>query len=242
LGDVQRRFLSSSTPPISPPPTQLVAVLPKAEPFVIDPMLSLQLRLRWLEALLYGVRTDAKDKNVRKGTTLIRGAQQIQSRLDALVESNDSLRKYMEHYNQHANLLTPSFALSGILPSSPPSYENMSASELETFLAEMEPEIRAADRDMREIEMLENKGVTSAGKLIDHETYKPRLEALLAAHNEDLKLAASMEQRSASLIKRYATHVDTLSELFVAWDETIHEAEDRVIKIEREQVERQRLG
>jgi hypothetical protein len=42
----------------------------------------------------------------------------------------------------------------------------MSASELETFLAEMEPEIRAADRDMREIEMLENKGVASAGKLI----------------------------------------------------------------------------
>lgn len=42
----------------------------------------------------------------------------------------------------------------------------MSASELETFLAEMEPEIRAADRDMREIEMLEKKGVASAGKLI----------------------------------------------------------------------------
>lgn len=41
----------------------------------------------------------------------------------------------------------------------------MSASELETFLAEMEPEIRAADRDMREIEILEKKGVASAGKL-----------------------------------------------------------------------------
>lgn len=100
LGDVQRRFLSSSTPPISPPPTQLeqaAVILPKAETPAIDPMLSLQLRLRWLEALLYGVRADAKDKNVRKGTTLIRSAQQIQSRLDALVQSNDSLRKYMEH-------------------------------------------------------------------------------------------------------------------------------------------------
>jgi hypothetical protein len=41
----------------------------------------------------------------------------------------------------------------------------MSPSELEAFLTEMEPDIRAADRDIREIEMLEKKGVTSAGKL-----------------------------------------------------------------------------
>lgn len=41
----------------------------------------------------------------------------------------------------------------------------MSPEELDAFLVEMEPEIRAADRDMREIEMLEKKGVTGAGKL-----------------------------------------------------------------------------
>jgi len=41
----------------------------------------------------------------------------------------------------------------------------MSPSELEAFLAEMEPDIRAAERDIREIEALEKKGVTSAGKL-----------------------------------------------------------------------------
>lgn len=41
----------------------------------------------------------------------------------------------------------------------------MSPEELEAFLAEMEPDIRAADRDMREIEASEKKGVTGAGKL-----------------------------------------------------------------------------
>jgi hypothetical protein len=41
----------------------------------------------------------------------------------------------------------------------------MSAEELDVFLAEMEPDVRAADRDIREIEMLEKKGVTAAGKL-----------------------------------------------------------------------------
>ena len=115
LGDVQRqRVLSSSTPPSSPAPQispslngstsfprhdQLPA--PKDHTPIIDPMLSLQLRLRWLEALLYGVRPDARDKvkekSLHKGETLVRSARQIQLRLDALVENNDSLRKFMEH-------------------------------------------------------------------------------------------------------------------------------------------------
>lgn len=41
----------------------------------------------------------------------------------------------------------------------------MSQSEMEAFLAEMEPDIRSADRDMREIELLVKKGVTGAGSL-----------------------------------------------------------------------------
>jgi hypothetical protein len=41
----------------------------------------------------------------------------------------------------------------------------MTPSELETFLQEMEPDIRAADRDMREIEALDQKGVAAVGKL-----------------------------------------------------------------------------
>ena len=46
-----------------------------------------------------------------------------------------------------------------------PTYENMSAEELDALLSDMEPDVRAADRDMREIELLEQKVVLSAGKL-----------------------------------------------------------------------------
>jgi len=63
--------------------------------------------------------------------------------------------------DQYAHLLT----LSGIIPNALPSYEDMTPSEFETFLQEMEPDIRAADRDMREIEALDQKGVAAVGKL-----------------------------------------------------------------------------
>lgn len=246
LDDVQSE-LSVEQP--SAAVTPLAQLEPSIAPPVIDPALSLELRLRWLEALLLGVRQDARDRKgkdkvpeLKHGETLIRLAEDVQRRLDNVIQSNDGLQRFMSKYDLHAHLLTAAFALSGVLPGPAPTYENMSPEELEALLVEMEPEIRAADRDMREIEMLEQKGVTAAGKLADYETLQPRLDALLKAHQEDIRLAASLEKRIAALVDRHATHVDALSELFVAWDDVLTETENKVIKLERDREERQRLG
>lgn len=246
LDDVQSE-LSAEQP--SAAVTPLAQLEPSIAPPVIDPALSLELRLRWLEALLLGVRQDARDRKgkdkapeLKHGETLIRLAEDVQRRLDNVIQSNDGLQRFMSKYDLHAHLLTAAFALSGVLPGPAPTYENMSPEELEALLVEMEPEIRAADRDMREIEMLEQKGVTAAGKLADYETLQPRLDALLKAHQEDIRLAVSLEKRIATLVDRHATHVDALSELFVAWDDVLTETENKVIKLERDREERQRLG
>lgn len=109
-----------------------------------------------------------------------------------------------DHYQKY---LTPAFALSGILPTSTPLYENMSPTELEAFLAEMEPDIRAADRDLREIEMLESKDVTAAGKLPEYQKLQPRLEQLLQESEENHRKHDELEQRIAKLMNQYATTV-----------------------------------
>jgi len=41
----------------------------------------------------------------------------------------------------------------------------MTPEEINALLTEMEPDIRAADRDMQEIDALEKKGVLGAGNL-----------------------------------------------------------------------------
>lgn len=246
LDDVQSE-LSAEQPTAAVMP--VARLEPSTAPPAIDPVLSLELRLRWLEALLLGVRQDARDRKgkdkvpeLKHGETLINLAGDVQRRLDNVIQSNDSLQRFMSKYDLHAHLLTAAFALSGVLPGPAPTYENMSPEELEALLVEMEPEIRAADRDMREIEMLEQKGVTAAGKLADYEALQPRLDALLKAHQEDIKLATLLEKRIAALVDRHATHVDALSELFVAWDDVLTETENKVIKLERDREERQRLG
>lgn len=253
LGDVQRqRILSTSTPPSSPPPhigtsstpsPLQMAFMPESLVADLDmdatasesgpkitPEVSLDLRLRWLETLLFGARSDIANRHpIRKpdakgNTTLVRGVEDLQRRLDAVVQSSEGLKRFMDHCGlrslprryslnhtiideQHAHLLNPTFALSGTLSTSPPSYENMTPAEVEAFLTEMEPDIRAADRDLREIELLEKKDIFAAGKLSEYETLQPRLDALMKAHEEDLHKAADLEKRIADIMNRYATNV-----------------------------------
>ena len=64
-----------------------------------------------------------------------------------------------------------------------PTYDNMSAEELEALLSDMEPDVRAADRDMREIELLEQKGVLSAGKLAGATAFPPHLRPVPSPPN-----------------------------------------------------------
>lgn len=72
-------------------------------PSTIDPALALNLRLRWLEAILLGVKQDRKGKEREKpyelshGETLSRLAEDLQRRLDVVVESNDGLKRFMQH-------------------------------------------------------------------------------------------------------------------------------------------------
>ncbi|KAH9033342.1 hypothetical protein EDB85DRAFT_2073780 [Lactarius pseudohatsudake] len=273
LGDVQRVRLKSSastpgsTPPSSPPPTlsvssggppsqpHLTTTLDTPSPTLpaegsisqehhLGPTQSLELRVRWLEALIYGAKHDEslaglheRKPVLKRGDTLLRCCRTRPP------STHDALRKFLSQYEQHAQYLTPAFALSGTLPTiAPPEYADMSPAELAAVAAELEPDIRAADNDMREIEALQKRGVTGAGSLSDNEALQPRLEALLLRHAEDLERAAALEKRVAKIVRDYALQVDGLSELFVMWDETIRRAEDRVTMLEKEQEERSRRG
>lgn len=102
----------------------------------------------------------------------------------------------------------------------------MSPEEFDAFLAEMEPDIRAADRDLREIEILEKRGILGAGKLAgihqttplnhtsyklssrkDYETLRPRIDALATAHEEDVSKVTELERRIADVLRQYTTRV-----------------------------------
>lgn len=221
------------------PPIPAEATAPESKP-VIDSPLSLELRLRWLEALILGV----KQTNVDSGKhNIIRSAEDIRKRLDTVVQSNDGLRKFMDQYDQYAQYLSPAFVLSGTVPSSTPTFQDMSPAELDAYLSELEPDIRSAERDMSKIETLvKSKDVLSAGKLGDYEALQDRFQAVSKAHDEDMRRAAALEKRIAALVKQHSRRVDAMSELFVDWDDALTQIDHHITKLEREKVEKARLG
>lgn len=100
-------------------PPKVDANPPKAT--AIDPMLALELRLRWLEALVLGLPENntsraashrklgsvpLRMKLLKHGETLVRLAEDVQSRLDAIVEANEGLKRFMAQCK-----LFPSFFL-----------------------------------------------------------------------------------------------------------------------------------
>lgn len=54
--------------------------------------------------------------------------------------------------------------------------------------------------------------------------------------------ASSPSFRRVNFKLTYLLQIDALSELFVAWDDAIIDAENRVAKMERDKEERRRLG
>ena len=102
------KLAHAAATPSSPPPALNSKVKPgdEATPAHIGPELSLELRLRWLEAILIGVRQNerlrkGKDKvpsqSLKHGETLLRLAEDVQRRLDSIVQGNDGLRRFMDH-------------------------------------------------------------------------------------------------------------------------------------------------
>lgn len=220
-----------TSPPTSPPPPR---------PASIDPITSLNLRIKWLEALVLGLKAASESKSAEASSSrdLFHRAEEIQAKLNDALETNESCRKFIKNYNQYAHLLSPAAATSPVGSSEIPTYDTMPDQEFETLLAELEPDIRAADRDLREIDALDSKGVSAAGKLPEHEALKARLQALEVASQQDLEMYDRMEARISNILQSYASHVTILSELFVSWNDLLAEAEDRVEQLEKAKEER----
>lgn len=61
----------------------------------IDPSLSLELRIRWLEVLLLGVKHE-QSSNSSLTESLVRGAQALHNKLDDVAHSNDGVKNFID--------------------------------------------------------------------------------------------------------------------------------------------------
>ncbi|KAL8293116.1 hypothetical protein RQP46_000810 [Phenoliferia psychrophenolica] len=204
----------------------------------VSPQLALDLRLRFLETLLTGSSSSSPSLGASRNRAaapssigLTRRADLIQAQLKEALETGgggDAVRRFVQGYDLNAPLLR--------LPPAPTQgLDEMTPQAKVALILESEGEIRQIERELREVETLEQRGVVGAGNLADHEQLKPALEELKATVTPEVASYASLEARTTALLSRYNEYINTLSEIFVSWNDIVSSAEEEIAKLEREQ-------
>ncbi|GAA5983415.1 hypothetical protein JCM5350_007642 [Sporobolomyces pararoseus] len=200
------------------------------KPVVITPHLALDLRLRFIESLISP--NSQSSSNSSTSVSLARRVSHIEAQLKQALESvgsTDALRRFVQNYDSNSPLLSVA-----PLPMNLPDSNEMSIEAKVSLILEAENEIKTLERDLREIEVLNQRGVVEAGKLPEHEKLKGPLDQLANDTKPVATAYMSLEDRTTVLLQRYNDYITELSELFISWNDLITEAEATVTKLEKQ--------
>uniref|UniRef100_A0A0K3CGQ0 Dynactin subunit 3 n=1 Tax=Rhodotorula toruloides TaxID=5286 RepID=A0A0K3CGQ0_RHOTO len=211
--------------------TELDGLPDHARPLTIPPRLALDLRLRFLESLV-SPSSSSSPRPAPSTVPLARRVSQVEAQLKQALEQSgggtEALKRFVQNYDANSPLLTIA-----PVPTALDSTEVLPQAKIALIL-EAEQEIRTLERELREIGVLDERGVVEAGKLGEHEKLKPLLAETLKAAAPVSASYASLELRTTGLLQRYNDYISTLSELFVSWNDIMSAMEDTVTKLEKE--------
>ncbi|GAA5837695.1 hypothetical protein JCM5353_003820 [Sporobolomyces roseus] len=200
------------------------------KPITITPELAIDLRLRFLESLISP--TSSTPSISTDSTSLARRVSLIESQLKQTLESGastEAVRRFVQNYDLNSPLLSVA-----PLPLNPPDSNDLSTQAKISLILEAEHDIRSLERDLRDIEILNQRGVVEAGKLPEHEALKGPVKQLETDARPVAAKYASLEARTNTLLRNYNDYITNLSELFVSWNDLVTEAEETVTKLEKE--------
>ncbi|KAH9447257.1 hypothetical protein MJO29_015653 [Puccinia striiformis f. sp. tritici] len=194
-----------------------------------DPILALDLRLRLLECVFAGALSSS-DSFTATTTTQNGNKTSIALRLERLLahlttildtKPNDAIHRFVQSYDLNEPLLH----LPNPLPTTKETSQ-LSLNEKASLVFEAEPEIVQVERDLREIEVLDNRGFVGAGKLVNGDWTDEELSSTIVKPlQESTKSIQELEQRITSLMSDYDSYVNALSEIFVSWDSILSSIE-----------------
>ncbi|KAK8853444.1 hypothetical protein IAR55_004150 [Kwoniella newhampshirensis] len=215
------------------------------------PLLPLDLRIRTIEAQLFGLPSSLTDsthvqrsesKPIKPATRRLR---EIEGALERLGGSSDGIKRLIDGYNRYLPLLTLP-TLNTPLPAQdqntvddlkdpqPIRKEDLLPDKVKlAMVLEAANEIRGAERDLREIELLKARGVEGSG----------HLEQLIPFRGELIEAIRESDQRGneldkarhdvARLLSRYSEFSDTASDLFIDLHHQLEALEEGVTRLER---------
>ncbi|POY70619.1 hypothetical protein BMF94_6397 [Rhodotorula taiwanensis] len=201
-------------------------------PRPLSPSTALDLRIRFLEAILLPRSTSADlgQSTPKPRVPIARHVATLREQLRTALEvqgGSEAVKRFVANYDANAPLLTV-----GALPAAPES-DRLSPETKATLVLEAENEIRTLERDLRELQVLNERNVVDAGQLEEANRLQPGLVDVRAGSKPLISGYSDLETRTTALLQRYNHYISTLSELFVSWDNVLTDAEAALTRIEK---------
>ncbi|ORY99080.1 hypothetical protein BCR43DRAFT_488694 [Syncephalastrum racemosum] len=178
-------------------------------------------RLRHLEHVVTG--TDQHDTNA----TVLQRLERLQKELHALYRNNKTIHDFIDKYETHAKVLNPaesSLALEREILTPDTKLELIMAAydDLEKYASEI-----------KQVKSLEH--VMSGTEFEAVEKLGQELAPLEAKHTEQARELNALTQRLARVMDNYNAQINTLSEIFISWDDILSTMEVHVSALEAQQ-------
>ncbi|WOO81539.1 uncharacterized protein LOC62_03G005060 [Vanrija pseudolonga] len=164
------------------------------------------------------------------------------AKLEAVVGSNPALKQFYDNYDAYAPLLRLSLPDETEEEEEGAEGDNNAAVQPRDLLPvgakaamvlEAKADIVDAERGLREIGLLDGRGVAGAGELEDIVALKPALVKGQATLHRRQKDVGEIRADVAALVSRYTEFTTTVSDLFVDVHEQLVEIEEVVARAER---------
>ncbi|WVQ66722.1 uncharacterized protein L199_004911 [Kwoniella botswanensis] len=222
-----------------------------------SPLLPLDIRLRTLEAQLFGVPPSIVDQpsfiqGKAKGESsksAIRQIQEAEEIFERLSSESEGIKRLLDGYDQYLPLLNPPSTTITTLTNDQEQdstesnkKERITESDLLpdaiklTMVLEAYSDIKGAERDLREIDSLKNKDVQGSGNLEELLPLKPNLISSLKQTQNTSRELSKLKKELSTLLGRYSEFTSTTSDLFIDLHHQLQYLEDRVYKLERKKI------
>ncbi|KAI8981853.1 hypothetical protein BDF20DRAFT_863600 [Mycotypha africana] len=182
-------------------------------------------RLRHLEYILFGQQEQYSNTTLNEATVPER-LEALQKELNNVYRQNKPIKDFIRKYEAHSEKLNPvtsTFML---------ERENLASDVKVELLLNAQEDIEKFAKEVKQIKDLEY--VINGSDLAAVDTLEPKLAPLEMSHTDQVTELHRLTKQITDFMERYNGTVNTLSEIFISWDNILTGVETHLLNLERQ--------
>ncbi|KAG1461219.1 hypothetical protein G6F46_004115 [Rhizopus delemar] len=180
-------------------------------------------RLRHLEYILYGQQ---QQQNKSTNEVIIKRMELLRKELSSIYQNNKSIKYFIEKYDTHSKLLNPNTSTYSL------ERELLSTDVKIELLLAAQDDLKKFAQEVKQVKSLEH--VVSGTELEVVDKLKPQLSSMDVIHVNQTKQLNQLTKEISDLMERYNKTVNTVSEIFIAWDNILTSMETHLTTLEHQ--------